>query len=136
VITSLKERIDLFDVKVSMPDMIALNQVFLKNYDLYEINVEGLESKTQPDNVAEVLSNVQKRIRQNVIQPKYVKHLGTFKTNMKEVITFIEYFHLLVFNPELKYISKNDQTIKEIIMAIEERVKMKFNSLKGLECQE
>ncbi len=130
MITSLEEGIDLFDVKVSMPDMIAFNQVFLNKYDLYEIDAEGLERKTQPDNVAEILPDLQKRVKQNVIQPKYVKHLGTFETNTKEVIIFIEYFQFLVFNSHLIINSKHDPIISEIRLVIDEQIKLKFDRMK------
>ena len=130
MITSLEERIDLFDVKVSMPDMIAFNQVFLKKYDLYEIDAEGLDRKTQPDNVAEMFSDLQKRVKQNVIQPKYVKYLGTFETNWKEVITYCEAVRTLKDNCcySLYY---HDSTYKDLLkMIIGERIKNKILIMK------
>jgi len=66
-------------------DCIAFNQVFLKEYSLFEINGEGIKPELKKDNCGEISSLYQWIATQQIIEPKYIKLLGVFQTKYNEL---------------------------------------------------
>jgi hypothetical protein len=61
--------IPLFGIEGYLPDLIAANQVFIEEYELYEINPEGLEKRLMADRVSEFIASFQKKVKQMCIEP-------------------------------------------------------------------
>lgn len=59
-------------------DTIAKNQVFLDKYDVYEVQRAGITARVLPDAVGEFSRGFQRRIKQALIEPRRLKHVGTF----------------------------------------------------------
>lgn len=55
---------------------IAINQVFIQTYTLFEINSSGFIAEPIQDNVAESGANTQFIIKQAVIAPEYVNYIN------------------------------------------------------------
>jgi len=70
----------------SVSDDIALNQLFLKEYALFEISAKGIEGKLKNDNVAELASVYHRIARQQQIKPEFIKLCGIYKVSMGELI--------------------------------------------------
>lgn len=60
----------------SVSDDIALNQLFLKEYALFEISAKGIEGKLKNDNVEELASVYHRIARQQQIKPEFIKLCG------------------------------------------------------------
>ena len=65
-------------------DMIARNQIFLKEYIMIEIDENAFESELIPDDVAELCHKQQWYVKQEIIAPEFLNHYGTYKTKYKE----------------------------------------------------
>ena len=72
--------------KRSVSDDIALNQLFLKEYALFEISAKGIEGKLKNDNVEELASIYHRIARQQQIKPEFIKLCGIYKVSMGELI--------------------------------------------------
>lgn len=70
----------------SVSDDIALNQLFLKEYALFEISAKGIEGKLKNDNVEELASVYHRIARQQQIKPEFIKFCGIYKVSMGELI--------------------------------------------------
>lgn len=70
----------------SVSDDIALNQLFLKEYALFEISAKGIEGKLKNDNVEELASVYHRIARQQQIKPEFIKLCGIYKVSMGELI--------------------------------------------------
>jgi len=60
---------------------VAVNQLLFLNYGLFRIDSEGINVELEKDLVGELTVDHQFRIRQDVIDKKYIKDLG-----MKKII--------------------------------------------------
>ena len=67
-------------------DIIAATQIFVKEYDMFEIDLKGIVSELVPDNVAEIPSSFQWIVKQNKIQPEYIQLYAVCKTKFKPFI--------------------------------------------------
>ena len=74
----------LNNVVNTVADLIANNQIFLKEYVMFEIDAKGFNTELINDNVAEFASAQQWYIKQPFIDKKYIKIYGKFKTNYKD----------------------------------------------------
>ena len=55
-------------------DYVASNQLYLRgSYGLVEINPKGIAGIVEYDNVAEYPAKFQRRVRQSVIKPEFIK---------------------------------------------------------------
>jgi len=54
---------------------IAANQIFINEYSIFEIDINGIISEILPDNVAESGSETQFYIQQDNIAPEYISHV-------------------------------------------------------------
>ena len=70
----------------SVSDDIALNQLFLKEYALFEISAKGIEGKLKNDNVEELASVYHRIARQQQIKPEFIKLCGIYKVSMGELM--------------------------------------------------
>jgi hypothetical protein len=69
-------------IENTIADSIAFNQLFLKEYSMFEIDISGISSDLVRDNVAEFTSESQWVVEnQKVILPKHIDFFGTFKTS-------------------------------------------------------
>jgi len=76
------EYIYMFDTNdVDVLCYVAINQLFMTDYGLFEIDHAGIESELEPDLVGELTAKYQFRVKQELIDKKYIKDLG-----MKRVI--------------------------------------------------
>ena len=72
--------------KRSVSDDIALNQLFLTEYALFEVSVKGIDEELENDNVEELASVYHRIARQQQIKPEFIKLCGTYKVSMGELI--------------------------------------------------
>ena len=70
----------------SVSDDIALNQLFLTEYALFEVSVKGIDEKLENDNVEELASVYHRIARQQQIKPEFIKLCGIYKVSMGELI--------------------------------------------------
>ncbi len=64
-------------------DIIAHNQLFLKEYIMFEIDSAGFEVDLINDNVAEIGANFQWIVKQPKIKTEYISFCGKYKTIFK-----------------------------------------------------
>lgn len=64
--------------KKDIAPYIAANQIFTRTYDIYSIDSKGVTGEVTADNVAELTAPHQRIIKQEVIDPKHIKWLGTY----------------------------------------------------------
>lgn len=57
---------------------IAINQVFIDQYALFKINERALNAVVEKDNVAEITSKYQCRVKQNLIPTNEISFMGEF----------------------------------------------------------
>ncbi len=137
--TDLIYPIPLFGIEGYLLDLIAANQVFIEEYDLYEINPEGLENRLMADRVSEFTASFQKRVKQMFIDPCFVNHIDRRKLDYESVITFNSLTSLFWMNPEWHI--KNQRLIKSknvsseeqlpIPQSVKDEVKYRLKSLKS-----
>lgn len=60
-------------------DIIAMGQVFLDEYAMFEVAREGIDSDMIPDNVAEESKNFQWIAKQPVISPQFINLFGVYE---------------------------------------------------------
>ncbi len=72
--------------KRSVSDDIALNQLFLTEYALFEVSVKGIDEELENDNVEELASVYHRIARQQQIKPEFIKLCGIYKVSMGELI--------------------------------------------------
>lgn len=72
--------------KRSVSDHIALNQLFLTEYALFEVSVKGIDEELENDNVKELASVYHRIARQQQIKPEFIKLCGIYKVSMGELI--------------------------------------------------
>ena len=58
---------------------LALNQLFLTDYAVFSINPKGITDELEPDNVAEFSAKHQFRIKQPLIEKRYIKFLNMYR---------------------------------------------------------
>lgn len=58
---------------------IAWNQLGLKDYGVISIKSEGISVELEPDKVGESTAKFQRRIRQSLIESKYITCLNMYK---------------------------------------------------------
>ena len=71
----------------TVADCIAYNQIFLDEYVMIEIALEGIVSDIINDNVGEASSDLQWIVKQPLIEPKYLSFYGYYKTEYKPFIS-------------------------------------------------
>lgn len=71
------------DVKNTIADLIAENQIFLPEYVMFEIDPKGITGELLNDNVAEFSSKWQWIVKQPKIEAKYLNLFGIYKTEYK-----------------------------------------------------
>lgn len=59
-------------VMIPIYDLIAMGQVFLKDFAIFNIEPEGFEVELIPDNVAEITASQQFILKQPVIKSDYI----------------------------------------------------------------
>lgn len=62
-------------------DLIAMEQIGLTDYAMFEIDPGGLECELAPDNVAEYSAGLQWIARQDYIDPVYINFCGIYKAD-------------------------------------------------------
>lgn len=78
-------------IKRTIADNIALNQLFLEEYAMFEIDANGITSYLKNDNVAEFGAKFQWIVKQPKIDKRYVSLFGYYKTDRNgELIETIE----------------------------------------------
>lgn len=70
-------------VENTVADLIAYNQIFLEEYVMLEIDLNGITSEIINDNVGELSSSMQWIINQPLVKPEHIKSLGVYKTEFK-----------------------------------------------------
>lgn len=117
LINRLYDELHDFDVKISIPDSITISQVFLKDYDLFEIDSEGLTSKILRDNVGEKLVNCQNRVKQSIINPKYINFISHQRVNIREILEYDFYkLFILTHASDLDVTKKKAEEKKQILI--------------------
>ena len=67
---------------VYVADDIAKNQLFINGkYVMLEIDVEGIKGEIEHDNVAELASFAQWKVKQDKIDTRYIDIFGVYDTN-------------------------------------------------------
>ena len=140
LINRLYDELHVFHVKISIPDSIAVSQVFLKDYDLFEIDSEGLSSNILRDNVREKLSNCQNRVKQSIINPEYVKLISHQRVNIREVLKYDFYklfivtqaSDLNVTKKKAEEIKKTDVDLAFLKNSLKERFELELESRKEI----
>jgi len=56
---------------------LAVNQVCLREYALFQIDPEGITGGLHKDDVAELSAPYQRIVRQDGIDPRYIQYVGT-----------------------------------------------------------
>jgi hypothetical protein len=70
----------------TVADSIAHNQLLLKQYSMFEVDISGLTNQLLQDNVGELTSCFQWiLLNQKVILPQYIDYFGTFDTSFISV---------------------------------------------------
>lgn len=59
---------------------VASNQLGLPDYAVFEVNSDGITSILEPDNIGELTAKHQFRIKQPLIDKKYLKFLDIYHT--------------------------------------------------------
>jgi len=72
----------------NVSDAIAANQLFLKQYLMFEIDSDGLTVELQPDAVGEFSASMQWFVKQPVIAPAHIDLFGRYSTR------YLEPYHL------------------------------------------
>jgi hypothetical protein len=85
LIDTLHIHFPIFNFNGYIPDIVALNQLYIDKYDLYEISTEGVEEELLPDNVMESTSEFQKRVMQKNISKKFINHIERRTVDVKSV---------------------------------------------------
>lgn len=67
-------------VKTTIANIIALNQLFLNEFAMFEISSDGIKGELLPDNVAEYSAPFQHIAKQLFILPEYITLCGVFKS--------------------------------------------------------
>jgi hypothetical protein len=140
LINRLYDELHDFDVKISIPDSIAISQVFLKDYDLFEIDSEGLTSKILRDNVREKLSNYQNRIKQSLINPEHINFISHQRVNIREVLEYDFYkliiltqsLHLIITKKQTEEIKKTDVDLALLKSSLKEQFEMELETRKEM----
>lgn len=70
----------------SVANTIALNQLGLKEYALFEISAKGIDGELINDDVEELASVFHRVAKQPQIKPEFIKLCGVFKVFMGELI--------------------------------------------------
>ncbi len=70
---------------LEITDTVAINQLFTDIYYVIEVNPYSFEAELEPDNVAEFTAAFHRRIKQEYIEPYYIKLLGKRKVNVDRV---------------------------------------------------
>jgi len=63
---------------------------YMESYGLLEINPGGITSPIEDDNVAEVTAKYQVRVKQNIINPKFVKYINMYWVNPAVMANWVE----------------------------------------------
>lgn len=66
---------------VNIAGYIAINQLFLENYALFEIQEEGITGEITDHKVSGRVSQYQKIIKQDIISRKHIKFINSYKTS-------------------------------------------------------
>lgn len=65
--------------KANILSHVAWNQLGLKDYGLISIKSEGILAELELDKVGEITAEFQRRIKQPLIEPKYIARLNMYK---------------------------------------------------------
>ena len=63
----------------SVADDIAMNQLFLDEYIMLEIDADGIEGELEHDNVGELSSFAQWKVKQDKISSEYIDIFGKYE---------------------------------------------------------
>lgn len=66
---------------ISVADDIALNELFITDYVMLEIDVEGIKGEIEHDNVAELSAFAQWKVKQDKIGKEHIDIYGVYKVN-------------------------------------------------------
>lgn len=70
----------------TVADSIAHNQLLLKQYSMFEVDISGLTNQLLQDNLGELTSCFQWiLLNQKVILPQFIDYFGTFDTSFISV---------------------------------------------------
>ena len=75
-----------YDVVNTVADCIANNQIFVKEYAMFEIDSKGITSELIQDEVAELTYKLQWIAKQQKIESKYIDLFNIYKTSYKVFI--------------------------------------------------
>ena len=67
-------------------DDIAINQIGLNEYVMFQISAEGITSELIPDDVDEYGAIYQWKVKQNAIEPQYIEVCGLFRTDPGKLV--------------------------------------------------
>jgi hypothetical protein len=66
-------------------DTVAVNQLFLEQYYLYEIDPTGITAELEPDEVAEFTASHHLRIKQAALESRFIKNMGSQSSDLARV---------------------------------------------------
>jgi hypothetical protein len=112
-----------FFTNISQQIHIAANQLRICEYSVFQILPEGFTVPLENDNVAEMGSEHQVYIRQDLIKPQFVKHLNDVNDNMYDIIEASAY-------PMFKGMGWSDEQYIELVRMFPDRIK-RYNEVNG-----
>jgi hypothetical protein len=69
-------------------DFIAINQLGLKEFAIFEISSKGIKTEIQNDNVGELTAKFQFHINQSKISKSYIKFVGYRQVDVERIKQF------------------------------------------------
>lgn len=112
----------LFD-DISQAENIAVNQLGINEFSLFEIDPKGILKNIKQDNVAEFGSSHQWYLELDLIEPRRIKRLSDVKKNIFDMINESEY-------SKHKAMGYSDEQYIEILKNFPERL-ARHNLLNG-----
>ena len=73
----------------TVADCIAINQIFVEEYYMFEIDIKGITTELIPDDVAEISSKQQWIVKQPKIEAQYINLFGEYKQRFESVYQLI-----------------------------------------------
>jgi len=102
---------------------IAVNQLFISEYSVFEILTEGISGELEEDNVTDIGSEYQVILMQDLIEAKYIKHISDIKKNIYDAIEAVEY-------PKYKAMGFTDEQYIDMLRIYPERL-ARYNEVNG-----
>lgn len=108
---------------ISQQIHIAVKQLGIYEYSVFQIFPEGIGVPIENDNVAEVGAQYQVYIEQDLIESQFVKHLNDFNGNKYDLIEASAY-------PIYKAMGFSDEQYINMVRMIPDRIK-RYNEVNG-----